>query len=64
MEVSLSKLMAASCLAVAEVLRVERPGGLRIGTHRPEARSEAKRHCMWFLSTPRNYHTASDEILA
>lgn len=36
LEVSLSELMVASCLAFAEFLRVERPAGLRIGTHGPK----------------------------
>lgn len=36
LEVSLSEVMAASCLVLAEFLRVERPGGLRIGTHGPK----------------------------
>lgn len=64
LEVSPSELMAVSCLAVAEVLRMERLGGLRIGTHSQSLlHAQRQRDCMWFLTTPRNYHTASDEIL-
>lgn len=44
LEVSPSELMAASCLPIAGVFRMERPGGLRIGTHEPlpSPRSQAE----------------------
>lgn len=63
LEVALSELMVPSGLAAAEVLRMQKPGGLAPMGQSPPPILGGTEAVHVILATPRNYHTTSDETL-